>query len=398
MSSEIDKLSDVYKNFGGNAPNSRTDPLTYRTMYYSRNGELNGDDPYKLGSYHGMATLTEYFTNLPDHTLKFQFFNTPNSDIYRTIFKKISLSEVTRTMKALAEPIYSGFVESNKDTDFMKICNKFYYELFFNEVIYVSYDFFKDPYEIEDSKEPDEIEYYKKIGGFDTWLKLSGKENDKDTRFMHLATGIIIKIPDWLDKLAPVKWTNYRAENFTTWFAYSIKWLVGNLKIESAHNLLLKRVHIHGTKNMNKQREDIEERLNCETTIMIHDANQMIDIIPKIFIDGNDLTALHLSIFNQLDRQSYELGRVSNTNPKGDRYSTGENYKDITGIAARQKAILNELQLFAMRAKELWGKDLNFAVNGIPQTEMIEEHQEEAGNPNNDKQPDATTAISPTGK
>lgn len=391
---------DVAKTFGGTNPhNINPVPYTFRTLYYS-NGVLNGEGGTG-GGYYNFHTVRDYFLNTPDLTLKFQFFSSRNSDIYKNIYAKISMTEVMRTMVRIAEPIFAGFVETNDEENFLEISNQFYYELFWNETIYVSYDFWSNPknYELADNtKEPDEIEYYKEKGGFDTWVKMSNKEDDKDIRFLHLATGIVCDIFQWTQKLIKVRWAEYKIENFANWFSYSIRWLVGSKTIRNAHNLLLKRVHVHGTKNLHKQREDIEERLESETSIMMHDNNQNLDIISKIFMDGNDLTALHMSIFNLLDRESYELGRVSNTNPKGDRYSTGENYKDITGIAARQKSVLKELRLFSIKVKKMWGIELNFAVNGIPQTEAIEEHQQPAANPNSDGKPDATAATSPSGK
>lgn len=70
--------------------------------------------------------------------------------------------------------------------------------------MYVSYEFFTDPnnYELDsNSEEPEELEILQEIGGFDLWIKLTNKELDKDIRFMHIKTGIVVEIPDWRNKL-----------------------------------------------------------------------------------------------------------------------------------------------------------------------------------------------------
>lgn len=74
-------------------------------------------------------------------------------------------------MEDLAQPIYCGFVETNYEEEFLDFSSKFYYELFWAEEIYVSYNFFTDPsnYELEPNVEmPEEIDYYARTGGFDS--------------------------------------------------------------------------------------------------------------------------------------------------------------------------------------------------------------------------------------
>lgn len=116
--------------------------------------------------------------------------------------------------------------------------------------------------------------------------------------------------------------------------------------------------------------------------MFVSDERQKVDIVPKLFATGQDLRELHYATFNLLDRRAFELGRVSNTNPKGDRLTAGENYKDITSIANRQKAVLSQLELFAYKVREKWSIDLKFAINGIPERQLMEMEPMTAPKPN----------------
>lgn len=78
-----------------------------------------------------------------------------------------------------------------------------------------------------------------------------------------------------------------------------------------------------------------------------------MDVEPFLGMDGSDLEAIKDSIFYHLDRLKYEYGRVANTNPKGERMTSGENYKDITAIANRQKQTLERLNHFASQCRKL---------------------------------------------
>lgn len=134
---------------------------------------------------------------------------------------------------------------------------------------------------------------------------------------------------------------------------------------------MIKRIQVSGTNSIRTYLEDLSARLETIEPYYLTDERQRMDVIPKVFATGQDLRELHYVTFNLLDRRAFELGRVSNTNPKGDRLTAGENYKDITSIANRQRAVLSELELFAVKVRDKWGIELNFAINGIPEREMM---------------------------
>lgn len=125
-------------------------------------------------------------------------------------------------------------------------------------------------------------------------------------------------------------------------------------KLDKFARLLVKRVRVENSgTNPKEVLDDIEGKLGTiESTISV-DTKHNADIIAVEYATGADLESLHYTSFNTLDRRAYELGRVSNTNPKGERLTSGENYKDISSIANRQKATLEQLEKFAHLASEL---------------------------------------------
>lgn len=291
-------------------------------------------------------------------------------------------------MENLAQPVYCEFVETNRDSEFMEIGERFYKELFWNETIYVSYDFFSDEssYTVDATdlgkEKPDEIEYFKEVGGFDTWVKVTLNEYDRDTRFLHLATGLTVDIPNWRDHLVRARWSGNHMSNFINWFEYSLEYCISLKKLVTFSNMMIKRIQVSGTNSIRTYLEDLSARLETIEPYFLTDERQRMDVIPKVFATGQDLRELHYVTFNMLDRRAFELGRVSNTNPKGDRLTAGENYKDITSIANRQRAVLSELELFASKVKDMWGIELAFAINGIPEREMLTMDPAKAPNPN----------------
>lgn len=136
--------------------------------------------------------------------------------------------------------------------------------------------------------------------------------------------------------------------------------------MELARNLALKRVTITGDKSLQNVTEEIYENINHINPILNKKLTGNYILENSVFLTGQDLEQLVFSTYHDLDRRIYELGRVSNTNPKGDRYSTGENYKDITGIARKENITLKNLRLFAKECLERWGIELNFDIAPLP--------------------------------
>lgn len=170
-------------------------PLGWRTVHPGSKGTHYGPNT------HGAIDLVNFFNRQGNISFKWLFFNNTDSEVFNKIVQTIPVALIMRNMENLAQPVYTEFVETNRDPDFMEIGERFYKELFWNETLFVSYDFFsdKDSYTIDTQaidKEPEEIDYFREVGGFDTWIKITQKEWDKDTRFLHLATGLTVDIPN----------------------------------------------------------------------------------------------------------------------------------------------------------------------------------------------------------
>lgn len=154
--------------------------------------------------------------------------------------------------------------------------------------------------------------------------------------------------------MAICEWCGDNVQNFINWFEYSVEYLASLKKLDKFARLLVKRVRVEASPDTIKGAiEDIESKLGTlESTITVDPKNNA-DVIAVEYATGQDLESLHYTSFNTLDRRAYELGRVSNTNPKGERLTSGENYKDISSIANRQKSTLEQLKFFAKQAEEL---------------------------------------------
>lgn len=132
--------------------------------------------------------------------------------------------------------------------------------------------------------------------------------------------------------------------------------------------------------------EKLDAMLNSFRVYLHTDLTGNLDLEPFASMEGTDLEAISSTIDNYLDRLKFEYGRVANTNPKGERMTSGENYKDISAIANRQKETLEYMINFAYMAQDLWGIQLEFAVSGIPEKEAIHTISHMAQTPNMEKE------------
>lgn len=339
-----------------------------------------------LSPNYNFANLAAFFKEESNYSFQWLFLNNANSDAFDTVLKSMPIGLIMRHMINLARPVYTDFTETNKDKDFLKVSADFYRELFWLEKIYVTYDFFKDNnnFIYEGKQEPIEIKHLKRKGGFDIWLKLTGNDLDDDLGFMHVKTGITVKIPEWYDKMAIAEWCGDKVENFINWFEYATEYLASLKKLDKFSRLMIKRVKVEATEsNPTQALEDLEGKIGTiESTLTV--SSKTMDLINVEYANGADLESLHYTTFNTLDRRAYELGRVSNTNPKGERLTSGENYKDISSIANRQKATLERLESFAEQCKELWNIELSFSVSGIPEKQRLDMVDAPAPDPNTD--------------
>lgn len=141
------------------------------------------------------------------------------------------------------------------------------------------------------------------------------------------------------------------------------------------------------TQGQNDQQiQKLNEMLNSFNNYLHFNLKNQSDLEPLVAFSGDDLLAIKDVMFYYLDRLKFEYGRVANTNPKGERITSGENYKDISAIANRQKETLEYLIDFAYQVEDKFGITLEFAVSGIPEKEAIYSIAHGAQTPNMQKE------------
>lgn len=321
--------------------------------------------------------------------IQWRFFRDKDVSIYQSMVRDLPLRTIFNYARNLMRPIYTGYTETSENREFSKIAGKFYFHLFIQEEIYVSYKLFKNNADVtiqanDDKLQPqvDEI----KRRDFDLWIKVTNTEYDDDNDFLHLDTSIVVSIEDWREHLVKVRWGADYLDNFNNWLNIAVLELSLKEFIKQAATLVGTRVQVTTDTNSTAQRRKLGGMIESMQSIIYQNFNDKVDITPVEFMTGKDLIDLRDTIYFYLDRLKYEYGRVANTNPKGDKYSVSESYKDITGIANRQKESLEYLNDFSYQAQDKWNIYTEFAVSGIPEKEAIYTVSHLAQNPNSEKE------------
>lgn len=323
--------------------------------------------------------------------IQWRFFRTDDITVYQQMVRDIPLRTIFNFTRNLMRPIYTDFTETSENKEFARIAGKFYFHLFIQEEIYVSYKLFQNTskhnvtIQTTDPQQQPQVDQMKREN-FDLWIKSSGTEYDDNDDFIHLETNQIVEIKNWREVLARVRWGADYLDNFTNWLNLAITQLTLEEFLRQATKLVGTRVQVTTDDNSTAQRRKLTGMLESMQNIIYQNFNDKVDMVPLEFMTGQDLESLALTIYNYLDRLKYEYGRVANTNPKGERYSVGESYKDITGIANRQKETLEELIYFGYQSEDKWGIPLEFAISGIPEKEALFTVSHLAQNPNSEKE------------
>lgn len=372
--------------------NETTEQLRERILCHGRVWNTWADKAAQTEPHLGCWTREE-ISNLLDSPryadIQWRFFRNEDISVYQDIVKDIPLTTVFSFTRNIMRPIYTDFTETSENKDFARIAGKFYFHLFIQEEIYVSYKLFEGDIDLEikandPSNQPviDEMKRQK----FDLWIKVSGTEYDDDNDFINIATSQVVEIHNWREHLARVRWGADFLDNFTNWLNIAITQLTLEEFVKQAAKLVGTRVQISTDVNSTAQRRKLSGMLDSMNNVIYQQFDDKIDVNPIEFMTGQDLKELRDTIYYYLDRIKYEYGRVTNTNPKGDKYSVLESYKDITGIANRQKETLEELNYFSYQAEDKWNVHLEFSVSGIPEKEAIYTVSHLAQNPNSEKE------------
>lgn len=149
---------------------------------------------------YGLPTLENYLNQPRFSGLKYRYYNTDGTAYYQKKYIQIPIVLILEYAQTLMRPVYTDFTEVNENEEFMPIAARFYYELFVQEYIFVTYNVFERPgdYVIEPSKEGKNTILFNAIkekGGFDLWVKLDEDEYSQNVEFMHIDTSLVVKFP-----------------------------------------------------------------------------------------------------------------------------------------------------------------------------------------------------------
>lgn len=329
--------------------------------------------------------------NRPQYAgIRWRYLRTAEMKAYQKVITSIPISTVFDTFNTLVRPIYTDFVETTENLEFLEFSANFYYQLFIQETVYVSYQFFENSENFKLSQGSvnkdikKKIEKIKEKGGFDMWVKMNEDEYDENEDFMHIDTSIVIRIPNWRKKVVRVKWGAVYHGNFVNWYNTTVTYLALTNFMESMLRLSGKRLLITTGGRSEKVVARLQGMIESFDTHLHLDIADVANLRELKYMDGDLLKEIRNTVYHFLDRLMAEYGRVANTNPKGERMTTMEQYKDLSAIANRQKETLNQLDYLAVMAKKLWKVDLEFAISGIPEKEALFTVSHRAQNPNSE--------------
>lgn len=123
--------------------------------------------------------------------------------------------------------------------------------------------------------------------------------------------------------------------------------------IEQCSRMTGKKLTFTTLGNSDEQKEKLDEMLNNFDNYIHFNLKNTANLEPLESISGEDLLAIKDVVYYHFDRLKFEYGRVANTNPKGERMTSGENYKDISAIAARENETLEYLIHFGFQCQDL---------------------------------------------
>lgn len=332
------------------------------------------------GGYFPVGRETDAYsiddTQLPEASAVFKYLFSKYSSFLNS-YRKVPPAHVYERIEQLTGPFFGEYAETTDNPHFLEIATKFFKALFWNECVYVT---FEDINEVINKAlidmPSDQIEelladiQLPEGKSFQLWFK-QGLDEDGAMCFMHLETELTMKRPDWKKLMIKVTWDGDDVNNrFRHWYLCVYQMILDEHSLNTLKSLCTKRMDLitksHDTTSYNS------------AVASVYNGNPFFErqetylVNPASYIDPSEYKEYQTAIHLHWDRSLSELGRVANTNPKMERLTTGENYKDIVAVANRQRMTLNQLKRFAQKVYEKWGQVLAFAINGIPQRIPLE--------------------------
>lgn len=92
--------------------------------------------------YWSPAEIKQFLDSPRYSDIQWRFFRTDDVSVYQQIVRDIPLRTIFNFTRNLMRPIYTDFTETSENKEFARISGKFYFHLFIQEDIYVSYKLF----------------------------------------------------------------------------------------------------------------------------------------------------------------------------------------------------------------------------------------------------------------
>lgn len=143
---------------------------TYRTFNIWGLQALKNNEMVHLNPQ--LAALDAYLDEPRFSGLRYKYFSTPGNAEYQKLYRQIPLKNVMEYANTMMRPVFTDFTEVNENEEFMRISGKFFYELFVQENIYITYNVFNGntKFEFKGSNVQENkrlVEAIRRKGGFD---------------------------------------------------------------------------------------------------------------------------------------------------------------------------------------------------------------------------------------
>lgn len=121
-----------------------------------------------------MKSLDSFLENPKLSGLKYKYYATPGNAEYMKMYRQVPLKNIINYANSMSRPLWTDFTEVTEQEEFTYIAGRFYYELFIQEKIYVTYNVFQDanaivinPDEEKNRELVEAIREANKVCGFD---------------------------------------------------------------------------------------------------------------------------------------------------------------------------------------------------------------------------------------
>lgn len=268
---------------------------------------------------------------------------------------QIPFDDIFYWMSQLSCPVWGEYVEITENAAFNKVRDLYFEYLFWEGEAFIFYD------EIEETM---------------SMYQCNNAGKYQENGYLNIETQQLVHLTqDEAKLLIYCTWDGKynKLDRFYQWYKFCYWMLVSEINVNNSACLLAKHFMINTEIFEGSSFDAEKEQLFYPNPYILKTPSSVLNTISveKKFLTPDVLEQLVKTHFQFFDRKLSELGRTVNTNPKGERLTAGENYKDITGTAARERMVLQALKDMANEMEKLHNIKLEFVLNRPP--EAVEE-------------------------